>query len=1436
MAEKKDYLFTPIKTKTCNNRNEINTTIVNTPLPQASSTVQRKPTRENTLRISGQKRRHNLNVTCENKRTEKETDSSLGILRNISTLASISAEDGMIQNDQTWKFINTDVQVENARKLLQRYSNISTDFSKSVDTNKENDPNVQNLTGKLPFQGSVRGSVQPRESYTTEGDQKFNTNRLTDKDSINSLIFEPTEITARSSEVTSSSITIPLNKSCNATSFASEEIMAQLNNDDIMAQINEENFLSGSKLAEKLSVDEACWQQDHTYVMPAPSTEKQQLELSSFSGIFGQHNLSVESCAGQKLSVGQYFGRKSNNVGGLGKNEKIRPSLGFAAKSPVKRGILQPLVESTVSDESIKEQQYQNNATPNVTIDADKNSVISLSTIVNILNDNSVTPRRLVDEILMAQRKKEGPSLQSKNETLVSDKKSMLATSTQDVTKIDENISSLSEDIAKKLSLDSRIKNDSKTKTDMKRSPVSFVSNKTIKEESESFQKSKEKLFLEEAAGSKHSTSSMSTDFELLVRKSTSPVNQSYLASEMSKYSIGSYEDLKIPLTAKKETKRGSDISDRMSSSSSVKTLASVNLNEVVIGKNSENLCNCIVGMTREANVELINNSSKWITTVIKVIEVEGARKCIKVIPPPNEFLIKPNKKHSSKIKVKVTRLCEAIFLTFNIKLSDMVGKQQWSKRHMICINPEELELDITCNNPELKNELNFEYIPENSFKILPIVLHNKNNVDLPVNLFILYDEPEMFSIDCKVDESVKLLKKFRDKSIDLLLKARKQCTVYVKCEKLQSTPKNFLQKQLQHLKNILVVRIQCNDSDTTLLRKEIPLYGMIGICEIQIIDTELPLIVSKHQGKLLNVINSGSVATHVTATIVPSDEEHTNATQDFSVKPDNIYLKAGETDSFLIVYKPQISDANSADNERHAKIKLVAGINVYYYDVIGVQQSLESERENFLRCHTPINAASLSPVTSPQSVTSSRNSPTSTVSSVAVAGNIIPVRTTHAALVWKSVKIGKCEIKEFTIRNTSDNKIKIQLDICDDNKNFKFYGDRQVSTSMVVTMQRQESKTLAVAFSPYYIGPISGKITIRHYIKDSNNQQHKIIKLFGYGGYSKINISGTFKDSSAKMWLSLGTLYSETTILKATFVLQNNGDLYSFATIKIAPKVISPTMDNNWNIKPKELILHPKETRRVSIEFYPKKEDHTILQRSEVSHVATVHITYGDEPTRLRIRRLVNKSKEAGDWMGNEKETFKNIVLPICKVFPGEEIVQGLLSIRDSVQNLSDLCTGVHQHEVMLTVEKCIDETLPVHYDTDESQMFYSLISDTTDTDEEAGTSFFVNPTAEDCEVEHPEEHLTVTPSTVILNPPILNEATVNIFSLFKTAQPFQTNLLDSNFSVLPTTGMLPSKTKFPLKIQCSQRIDHNMDTVLEVYTENEKVNVPIKIIVKKR
>lgn len=50
----------------------------------------------------------------------------------------------------------------------------------------------------------------------------------------------------------------------------------------------------------------------------------------------------------------------------------------------------------------------------------------------------------------------------------------------------------------------------------------------------------------------------------------------------------------------------------------------------------------------------------------------------------------------------------------------------------------------------------------------------------------------------------------------------------------------------------------------------------------------------------------------------------------------------------------------------------------------------------------------------------------------------------------------------------------------------------------MILAMQRQESKTLTVAFSPYCVGAVVGKITIRHYAKENNDsQQNKKVCIF---------------------------------------------------------------------------------------------------------------------------------------------------------------------------------------------------------------------------------------------------------------------------------------------------------------------------------------------------
>ncbi|XP_018403102.1 PREDICTED: uncharacterized protein LOC108780026 [Cyphomyrmex costatus] len=1331
-------MFTPVRPK---NPGVLNDTVLSTPLPQATSTACRKTTLENKfsdkLQSSEEKLKQELSFDNE---SQKE-DTSLGLLDNMSDLTNISTP----EDEQKLNFSSIDVELEYARKILQKCSDKNSALT--TDTNKENNANVQNITSNMP----VSNFTLPIEACMSELDKECNMSH--------SVTFEPNEITARSSGVSNSAKRQSLiNLSFPGISFNKNDIMTQLNN-----EMMTEEFLSNTKGAEQLSMDQTCFAPHHNFTYCTSGTKiGKQKDLSILSGIIGELDLSIESCSGRKVSVGRYFERKSDDLEMLGYG-KVNSSL-KVLETPIKTGKLPVLVESTVSTDAatstMELTEKEHTLNPNITRDIDENSIISLNTIVNTLEDvNSGTPRRIIDQLLMAQKKK---------------------------------YSQIS---------------------------VSFPSNQNVKK-AESFTNIPKKKMLEENSYDENVVPSVNqdigvsstSDHTFSLQNSTLPCSDkltalSYVPFKMNRKSFDeeSYKNLNI------QNKEENISNSMISSSLSVNNMdAQTDSKNVVFGKNTEEACNCVVGMTNEVNVELINNGDRWITYIFKLVE---------------EILINSNSTQSTKIEVKVIKMCKPIFVVLNIVLSDMVAKSKWSMKHIIFVNPEQLELDIVC--PSDKQNLNFQYIGDETTKVLPITFLNKNNVAVPIKLSILEEVTNMFSIDGLTH---------------FLLEPLKKCITNIKCEKSRSTSVDSPQKQPQHWKGKLIVCVQSKD-DTILLKKEVSLYAQIGICKIQIIDTEVPIIVSRQQGKSINIINSGNMAIQVFATIVPF-EGHTNATQDFFIKPDNIFLQVGERSSFLIVYKPQFSDANFVDNEKYAKIKLVAGNNVYHY-IISTKKLLESEQENYVRCHTPNNAISLSPATSPQSVTSNRsgpcdrNSPISTVSSLAVAGHVIPIRATHAALVWNSVKTGKSETKEFTIRNTSNNKIKIQIDICDDSKSFKFLGDKQsINTSLVLVLQRQESKTLAVIFSPYCMGSVVGKITIKHYTRgSSDSQQFKKIPLYGYGGCSKVKISGPFKDSSKKLWLSLGNLYSETMTLSAGIRLDNIGDLRSFAKITIIPKVFSPKMDSSWHINPKEIILDSKESQEIIIQFHPKREDFALLQRSEVSHVATINVTYGDEPTRWRIRRLYNKFKESGESIESENEAFKNIVHPICKIFPGEQLIPGITSIRDSIQNLNDLCTGVHQYEIMLTVEACADETLPVHYDTDESEMYQSLINDTTYLDEAGGASFFVSQTTE-YEVQHPElqDQFTVTPYTITLTPPVKNEATVTIHSFFKEAEPFETSLSNSDyFSVVPAKGMLSSKKKFPLKIQCSQKLDRNMQAVLAIYTENSKQDVLIKVTVRR-
>lgn len=92
------------------------------------------------------------------------------------------------------------------------------------------------------------------------------------------------------------------------------------------------------------------------------------------------------------------------------------------------------------------------------------------------------------------------------------------------------------------------------------------------------------------------------------------------------------------------------------------------------------------------------------------------------------------------------------------------------------------------------------------------------------------------------------------------------------------------------------------------------------------------------------------------------------------------------------------------------------------------------------------------------------------------------------------------------------------------------------------------------------------------------------------------------------------------------------------------------------------------------------------------------------------------------------------------------------------------------------------------------------------------------------------------INPSIVILSPPTKTEAIVTIRSSCTVAQPFETSLSNTEYlSVVPAEGMIPTRRDFQLKIQCKRKVERNFDAVLEIYTDNNKFDVQIRVNVKR-
>jgi len=194
----------------------------------------------------------------------------------------------------------------------------------------------------------------------------------------------------------------------------------------MMKDLYAEDFISGDKCEERLEADESAWRKEN--VPPVAGSTSEGVSTLDFSGIVGNagvfyHSTDISHCGRPKkrVSVGEFFRLKSEQLDELGTKTNIGAYFGMQTKSPKKRHKLLPLVES---DEDVaqkvsgsnQEYTYQSERThesppscdtrksslPPSELSASQRDSLSLSRIADILDnvDTCASPRTVVSNIL----------------------------------------------------------------------------------------------------------------------------------------------------------------------------------------------------------------------------------------------------------------------------------------------------------------------------------------------------------------------------------------------------------------------------------------------------------------------------------------------------------------------------------------------------------------------------------------------------------------------------------------------------------------------------------------------------------------------------------------------------------------------------------------------------------------------------------------------------------------------------------------------------------------------------------------------------------------------------------------------------------------------------------------------------------------------------
>uniref|UniRef100_A0A182NNI1 Uncharacterized protein n=1 Tax=Anopheles dirus TaxID=7168 RepID=A0A182NNI1_9DIPT len=462
-----------------------------------------------------------------------------------------------------------------------------------------------------------------------------------------------------------------------------------------------------------------------------------------------------------------------------------------------------------------------------------------------------------------------------------------------------------------------------------------------------------------------------------------------------------------------------------------------------------------------------------------------------------------------------------------------------------------------------------------------------------------------------------------------------------------------------------------------------------------------------------------------------------------------------------------------------------------------------------------------------------------------------LPLKATHSELSWGSTRLRKSERKTMQIKNTSNRKLLVKAVIV--GPGFQLCGTEQ---SGLLTLQSQECRTITVDFCPTVIGPAIGALSF-HPPNDLYIQ--RVVSLYGYGGEASIKIEGIQKGPSGP-FLELGSARNLGRPLEKSFSLYNKGSLPAFARIGIDKKGLDQTLlATAVYVQPQRTIIPPNSYAHIKVVFKPRRQEITkILQKQvDVLSITNLHILWGDEPTRHRIRKNIALAKR-NELMDPKMGALETI----CNPFSDEPKLDGLDMFCEQVfDTIHELFLTFREYELVLTVDRALDDTmLDLSMADDNATLFKTMYASS-----EAGSSPRLPDEMISPAIQHQDqlgtgpgapgtgsassgligmhrrdsgESWSVRPTMLEFRPSTERTKQFVIKSNFYTAQYFE---LNSNYRQLfrlsPSEGHIRPGQEVVVNVSLQHVLPigagakQQSPIFVVVYIENEKISIPVEI-----